>query len=153
MSLRLAPISSPECRAQIGALPLRQDGDGVLRVLLITSRETGRWIIPKGWPMKGRKAYQAAEQEALEEAGVTGRISKTPIGSFTYWKRQADHFELCEVTVYPMTVEHQRKRWDERAQRTAAWFTLDEAARQVGEPGLIAILHAIAASEAIVSDA
>ena len=62
---------------QVAALPLTIGEDGVTRVLLLTSRETRRWVIPKGWPMKGCKPYEAAAQEALEEAGVTGQAKKS----------------------------------------------------------------------------
>lgn len=73
---------------QIAALPLTVGDDGNVRVLLLTSRETKRWVIPKGWPMKGRKPYEAAAQEALEEAGVIGHTKKNPIGSYVYFKRR-----------------------------------------------------------------
>ena len=86
--------------AQVAALPLTIGDDGVMRVLLLTSRETKRWVIPKGWPMKGRKPYEAAAQEALEEAGVIGQAKKKPIGSYIYFKRREAHFDVCRVDVY-----------------------------------------------------
>ena len=71
-----------ELLAQVAALPVKGK-PGKYRVLLVTSRETRRWIIPKGWPMKGRKDHEAAAQEALEEAGVTGHVHKHPMGAYT----------------------------------------------------------------------
>ena len=67
---------------QVAALPVRRKGDGDIEVLLITSRKTNRWIIPKGWPMKGKKRHEAAAQEALEEAGISGHVHKKPLGSY-----------------------------------------------------------------------
>ena len=67
-------------RIQFGALPYRFDRHADLEVLLITSRETGRWIIPKGGPIKGFKPGQTAALEAYEEAGVRGRVSARPLG-------------------------------------------------------------------------
>ena len=90
---------------QVAALPLTIGEDGVTRVLLLTSRETKRWVIPKGWPMKGRKPYEAAAQEALEEAGVTGQAKKKPIGTYTYFKRREAHFDVCRVDVYLLVVK------------------------------------------------
>ncbi len=72
---------------QVAALPFRVGADGRIEVLLITSRDTGRWIIPKGWPMAGRKAHQAAEREAYEEAGLEGQIAANPVGRYHYQKR------------------------------------------------------------------
>ena len=128
-------------RVQFAALPVRVAPDGGVEVLLLTSRETKRWIIPKGWPMKGRKPWEAAAQEALEEAGVLGRPGKTPIGSYLYFKRQAAHFELCRVEVYLLPFAGQLESWREKGQREAKWFDLEEAAMRVEEPGLISILQ------------
>lgn len=123
-------------RAQVAALPVFTDESGERWVLLITSRETKRWIIPKGWPMRGRKDFNAAAREALEEAGVIGRVGKDPIGRYAYWKRQTDFIELCEVDVYQLDVTGQLETWREKGQRETAWFPVDEAAYKVDEPGL-----------------
>ncbi|MCB1093515.1 MAG: NUDIX hydrolase, partial [Verrucomicrobiae bacterium] len=100
---------------QFAALPYRFE-DGGLRILLLTSRETRRWVIPKGWPMSMRKGYETAEKEALQEAGVAGEIGVTPLGTYTYRKRL--HFfssVWCEVEVYPLEVTRQKLKWRERA--------------------------------------
>jgi 8-oxo-dGTP pyrophosphatase MutT (NUDIX family) len=124
---------------QYAALPYRGDED--VQVLLLTSRDTGRWVLPKGWPMRGRKPHAAARREALEEAGVEGRVGKHPIGSFHYQKHLAGGAsETCKVVVYPLAVERQRRRWPEQDQRTVGWFTPQEAAMVVQEPELAALL-------------
>src|ERR1700743_3757466 len=97
--------------AQVAALPLKLAEGSIERVLLLTSRETRRWVIPKGWPMKGLKPYEAAAREALEEAGLKGHIEKKPIGTFTYFKRREAHFDICRVDVYLLRVEKQLKNW------------------------------------------
>ncbi len=130
--------------AQVAALPVMVGDDGIERVLLLTSRETGRWVIPKGWPIRGRKPYEAAAQEALEEAGVTGHVKKKPIGTYDYFKRREAHFDVCRVEVYALRVERQLKNWREKGQREAQWCALDEAADLVQEPGLIALLRDLA---------
>jgi 8-oxo-dGTP pyrophosphatase MutT (NUDIX family) len=131
--------NNPVELAQVAALPLTVGDDGIARVMLLTSRETKRWIIPKGWPMKGRKPCEAAAQEALEEAGLVGRPSKKPIGSYSYFKRREAHFDLCRVDVFLLTLNKQLKNWREKGQREAQWFTLAEAATLVEEAGLIAL--------------
>src|SRR4029079_4846625 len=80
-------------RPQVGALPIRMQGD-VEEVCLITTRETRRWTIPKGWPMKGWKDRIAAGVEAEQEAGLYGKMSKRPVGSYLYWKRLEVKFDL-----------------------------------------------------------
>ena len=129
---------------QVAALPIRRDDCGQTRVLLITSRETRRWIIPKGWPMKGRTNAQAAAQEALEEAGVEGRVQKEPVGKYLYWKRAETNFALCEVLVYLLDVRRQLDTWPEWGQREARWFSVEDAADLVDEPGLTAIIASLA---------
>jgi 8-oxo-dGTP pyrophosphatase MutT (NUDIX family) len=128
---------------QYAALPWRDDGG--LEILLVTSRETRRWVIPKGWPMKGKQPHAAAAREALEEAGVTGRIAKRPIGAYSYIKRLKNGAPLqCSVDVFPLKVVNQRTRWPEQGERTAHWFTPDEAATAVDEPELQALIDAFA---------
>jgi 8-oxo-dGTP pyrophosphatase MutT (NUDIX family) len=132
---------------QVAALPFRVGSDGQTEVLLITSRDTGRWIIPKGWPMLGRKAHRAAEREAFEEAGLTGQIAADPVGWYSYEKRLPEGRALpCKVRVYPLRVEVQHPRWPEQAQRTLRWFAPEDAARLVHEDELRRLLAGFAAA-------
>jgi 8-oxo-dGTP pyrophosphatase MutT (NUDIX family) len=136
-------------RPQVAALPirLRADGRGV-EIMLITSRETQRWIIPKGWPMKDRKDHQAAAREAFEEAGVAGKMRKRPIGAFTYGKRLLRRVEPCRVMVYVMDVERELPMWPEGGERERRWFSPEAAADQVSEPGLAAMLRSLERDQA-----
>lgn len=140
MTPRLALIEDEQpYRAQVAALPVRPSPQGI-EVLLITSRETRRWVIPKGWPMKGRKDHEAAAQEALEEAGVLGKVRKQPIGAYTYQKRLIDRVEPCRVMVYLLQVDKELSRWRERDQRKREWFPQAEAAERVSEPKLATLI-------------
>jgi len=121
---------------QFGVLAYVVGADGVVRVCLVTSRETRRWVIPKGWPMKGRAPHEAAAQEAFEEAGLVGDVGDAPIGAFAYWKRLRRTFRLCTVEVFPLAVREEKDAWPERDQRRRGWFTLEAAAEAVDEPGL-----------------
>jgi 8-oxo-dGTP pyrophosphatase MutT (NUDIX family) len=138
------PTRNSDELVQVAALPVAVGDDGVARVLLLTSRETKRWIIPKGWPMKGRSPSKAAAQEALEEAGITGRVGKKPIGNYSYFKRREAHFDFCRVDVYLLKLGKQRKTWREIGQREKLWATLEEAAELVDEPGLVGLLRGLA---------
>jgi 8-oxo-dGTP pyrophosphatase MutT (NUDIX family) len=111
--------------------------DGAVEVLLVTSRETRRWIIPKGWPMKGKKPHQVAAIEAAEEAGVQGRVKKRPFGYYTYLKVMKDgHSVPCVVSVFLLAVHHLDLKFREKKQRTRSWMSCNEAAREVQEPEL-----------------
>lgn len=125
---------------QVGALPFRVL-DGKVEVLLVTSRQTKRWLIPKGWPMKGKKPHRAAATEAEEEAGVKGHVQSKPLGHYIYWKRRDSFFDLCRVDVYPLKVSKQLKGWKEKKQRASRWFDVHEAARQVLEPALADLIR------------
>lgn len=132
-------------RSQYGALCWRMHR-GRVEVLLITSRDTGRWVIPKGWPMEGRRPDEAAAQEAWEEAGVTGESGATALGLFSYDKARKSKEALpCVVTVYPLRVERLAARFPERAERRRRWFSADRAARLVAEPELRSMLAQLAA--------
>ena len=138
-----------KARRQVAALPYRFDMRGELEVLLITSRETRRWVLPKGWPMPGRKAHRAAEREAYEEAGLKGRISKQVLGTYGYDKRLDNGMVVsCEVSVFPLHVTGQRSRWPERDQRELYWCKPHEAADLVQEDDLKLLLHAFLPDEA-----
>ncbi|KRA69782.1 NUDIX hydrolase [Caulobacter sp. Root656] len=124
-------------RRQVAALPWRVDPAGGLQVLLVSSRETRRWVIPKGWPMKGKLDHQAAAQEAYEEAGLDGRIVDTPIGDYPYLKRlKSGAARPVTVDVYPMEITGEHATWPEKGQRTLRWMSPVEAALAVQEPEL-----------------
>ncbi|PVM92977.1 NUDIX hydrolase [Caulobacter endophyticus] len=127
-------------RRQVAALPWRAQGAG-LEILLVSSRETRRWVIPKGWPMKDRLDHQAAAQEAYEEAGLDGVIVETPFGDYEYLKRlKSGAGRLVKVDVYPMKVTGEHATWPEKGQRTLRWVTPVEAALAVQEPELRALI-------------
>ena len=129
---------------QVAALPWRVQ-DGERRILMITSRETRRWVIPKGGRRTGLTDPEAAAEEALEEAGVQGAISERPVGSFRYLKRLIDKpDQLYVVAVYPLRVYVQLGAWREMAQRERRWMTGDEAAASVHEPDLARLILAFA---------
>jgi 8-oxo-dGTP pyrophosphatase MutT (NUDIX family) len=128
---------------QIAALPIRKRR-GHLEVLLITSRETKRWIIPKGWPMTGLLDYNAAKREALEEAGVDGRISKTAIGHYSYDKvLKSGALRHCTVQIYLLRVAVMHRNWLEKHQRQRKWVSLAEAQLRIQEPDLREVIASL----------
>ncbi|MCT4556572.1 MAG: NUDIX hydrolase [Pelagimonas sp.] len=131
----------PELGEQIAALPLRREANGDIKVLMVTSRGTGRWVMPKGWEMDGKKPWRAAEIEALEEAGAKGFISSEVLGTYRYPKVMNDGSIVpCVVRVYPMYVEKLKRNWKERHQRTRRWFSPKAAAKRVDEQELSDLL-------------
>lgn len=129
-------------KQQYAALCYRQDpADHHVEVLLVTSRDTGRWIIPKGWPMADKPDYGVAAQEAYEEAGVRGEISKQPIGYYLYDKVLKDDFAIgCRVQVHPLAVERLIDDYPEKGQRQSRWFPYQSAAEKVREPLLKSLI-------------
>jgi 8-oxo-dGTP pyrophosphatase MutT (NUDIX family) len=132
----ISVVKKPGTRKQYAALAWRNRGRG-RQVLLISSRDTGRWVIPKGWPIKGLSPAETAAREAFEEAGLGGRISKKPIGVFEYAKRLDDgRLQPCRVEVYALHKQIQYLEWPEQGQRRLRWFSVREAAEAVDEPDL-----------------
>ncbi|WP_411224174.1 NUDIX hydrolase [Marivita sp. S2033] len=124
---------------------MRWTKGGKFQILMVTSRDTGRWIMPKGWTMDGKKPWTAAEIEALEEAGALGYIGHEVIGTYTYRKKLDDGSALkCKVDVYPMMVERLKRNWKERDERTRKWFSAKGAAKRVNEPELAELLQTLA---------
>lgn len=127
---------------QVAALCYRQTGDKT-EVLLITSRDTGRWIVPKGWLPDGMSAPEAALKEAWEEAGVkTGVPEKDPFGAFDYEKRLDQGYETpVHAQVYKVRVIDMEEVFPEVEERRRKWVTPQEAATMVNEPELQSILR------------
>ena len=123
-------------RRQVAALPLRLAKNGAIEILLVTSRDIGRWIIPKGWTSKGIKDCKAAAREAREEAGVKGKILREAIGTYRYIKRELGNGALIEVRVFLLKVSKRCKRWPEKRERRRAWFDIEDAASRVSDPEL-----------------
>ncbi|WP_233270544.1 NUDIX hydrolase [Chachezhania sediminis] len=113
---------------------------GKPEVLLVTSRGTGRWILPKGWPMEDRSPAETAQQEAWEEAGVKGKVHDESLGSFDYVKDQGEADIQCRISVYPLKVQKMSDDYPEEGQRRRKWFSLRKAAEKVGEKQLRRIL-------------
>jgi 8-oxo-dGTP pyrophosphatase MutT (NUDIX family) len=142
---RLSETKAMRRGRQCAAFPF-QERDGETHVLLVTSRETKRWVLPKGWTEKpGCDAEQAA-REAYEEAGIIGRIGTVSIGAYTYPKRlNCGATVTCDVEVFPLAVARLLEDWPEKSQRERRWFTLPEAAMAVDEGGLVTLMLQLSA--------
>ena len=127
---------------QFGAVPIRRSGEEGLQILLVTSRETRRWVVPRGNPIAGLQPSETAAQEAYEEAGVRGAVGATVLGSYRYGKRKRSGAIFpAEVHLYPLEVEELLDEWPERAERERRWFEPAAAADAVDEPELKALLR------------
>jgi len=132
-------------RLQYGALPYRVSSGSRAEFMLVTSRQTRRWVIPKGWPKKGKSPHRLAAREAFEEAGVTGAIGRRSVGSFSYEKRLKNGGLIeCEVRVFPLEVKRQSKQWPEMQERRIKWLSASKAAEKVKEPMLGKIIRRLA---------
>ena len=138
----LKPMIFRPKRVQVAALCYRQSQAGV-DVLLVTSRGTGRWILPKGWPIDGLTAPDAALQEAWEEAGVKkAHIRRTPVGSYEYDKILEGGVPVpVDVQVYRVDVDKLADAYPEADERTRRWVSPAEAAELVEEDSLKDLLR------------
>ena len=128
---------------QVAAIPFRIGDDGEIEILLVTSRTTQRFLVPKGWPMKGKSGRKVAEIEAREEAGVSGRALRGIAGTFRYWKRMSDGFVRVQVTVYLLAVEVEVSAWKEDGKRQRAWLCPRDAAILIDEPELASLVQSL----------
>lgn len=125
---RAGPGGSP---LQVAALPYRFDTRGKMEVLLVTSRTSRRWIVPKGWPVKGYSLAESAAREAYEEAGVRGVAGEQQIGAFQLEKQSRLTAVRRPVIVFPLLVSETLARWPEASQRQRLWLPRREAAARV----------------------
>jgi 8-oxo-dGTP pyrophosphatase MutT (NUDIX family) len=131
-------------RLQYGALPYRISKGRGAEFVLVTSRETHRWIIPKGWPKNNKSPHHSAAHEAFEEAGVLGNVGRRSVGSFFYKKRlKSGRCVECEVHVFPLEVTRQKKEWPERQQRRVKWLSAPKAAERVKDPVLSKMIQRV----------
>jgi 8-oxo-dGTP pyrophosphatase MutT (NUDIX family) len=134
------------CRLQAAALPWRKTGNGI-EILLITSRDTGRWVLPKGWPEGDETLYAAAAREASEEAGLSGEVSRREAGRYFYAKALQSGEEVpCEVLVYPLEVDKVADKWKEKRERKRKWVSPADAARMLNEPDLCKLISTFGAN-------
>lgn len=126
-----------EPRSQYAALPWRRSATGQVEILLISSRETRRWVIPKGWPIKGLKSPDCAAREAFEEAGLEGDIRRKKVGIFHYSKRlSSGRLQPVRVSVFALQVHNAWEDYPEKGQRDLLWTSPLEASMLVDEPEL-----------------
>ncbi len=126
---------------QVAALPLVATSSG-FEVVLITSRNDGRWLIPKGWPEDGERLEEGAAREAREEAGIVGDIRTKPIGTYDYMKLLLSGERVhSNVSVFLLVVRELQKNWPERGDRKRRRFSLAKAARRVGDKDLARLLR------------
>ena len=129
---------------QVAALPWRRGANGKIRILLITSRTNGKWMLPKGWPMDLTAGHTAALIEAREEAGIDGQVSQRPLGSYRYIKLFGNgETVLAQAVVYPVRVTVEHETWEEQHQRSRRWVRPKKAAELVFEPDLKRLLGAL----------
>jgi 8-oxo-dGTP pyrophosphatase MutT (NUDIX family) len=138
----------PAVRVQYGALPYRFTQIAALEILVVTTRQSRRWIVPKGWPIKRLTPSKSAAREAFEEAGVRGKIGARPIGNFRYKNgAEADY----EVKIFPLLVRRQSATWPEHGQRVVQWVAPDKAISLIREPELKSLVAAFAKRAAIAA--
>jgi 8-oxo-dGTP pyrophosphatase MutT (NUDIX family) len=133
-------------RQQYAALCYRRrKPSAALEILVMTSRDTGRWVIPKGWPMSGKAAHEVAAREAFEEAGVKGKADRASFGYYTYMKVLDGGLKVrCRVQVHLMEVKEQYKDFKEKGLRVQEWVRWEEACQRVNEPELKALIRQFA---------
>ncbi|MCA1867936.1 NUDIX hydrolase [Agrobacterium genomosp. 3] len=140
-------LSSPVIE-QAAALCCRISDEGVIEILLISSRDTGRWVLPKGFVEKKESTFKAAQREALEEAGIIGKVRKKPIGHYSYFK---DGQRPLNVAVHLLKFERQTEDFRERTQRRQTWVAPLTASGLVDEPELRELLRSIELASPLAS--
>lgn len=142
--LSLRKARKTDLRVQFGALVYRIH-NGKAQVLLITTRRSQSWSIPKGWPMSGKTPADCAMREAWEEAGVKGTALEQPLGFYSYFKTIKTRGGLMPVpvlvSVYPVALRKMAKTFPESGQRRQKWMRPKKAAAKVREPELARILR------------
>jgi 8-oxo-dGTP pyrophosphatase MutT (NUDIX family) len=133
-------------KKQFAALPFRLE-KSELRVMLITTRNKGRWSVPKGSPIPRMRPHRTAAQEAFEEAGVTGPVAKRAVGSFKHCRWKGERKQTIDVDVFPLKVCRQESWWPEKGERKAIWVSARRATRLVHKAALRRLIARFAAQK------
>ncbi len=121
--------------SQVGALPVRLKKNGKLEILLVTTRGGSRWMIPKGYRPKPLDERRAAAREALQEAGVKGKIQSRALGAFT---DRNGNGEKNRIRVFRLNVLKEQSHWCEERRRK--WVSPRKAKALVRQAGLRKII-------------
>lgn len=150
---RLLGLFRPPPRRQVAALCWRE-GEAGLEFLLVTTRKTGRWTPPRGWPMAGRTLAESAAAEAWEEAGAVGVAAERQIGVYHYDKLKSGGGggAPIEVALFALKVERREKKFREAGQRKHRWMRPEDAADAVREPGLKRMILGFEPANPVVPD-
>lgn len=141
LPIALRPRTKSDMRTQFAALCYRIRNDKP-EILLVTSRGSGRWILPKGWPIAGKTPGECALVEAWEEGGVQGKAHEQCLGVFSYNKStDPDHTLPCLGLIYPIKVKSLATEYPEAGQRKRKWLRPKKAAARVDEPELAVLLR------------
>jgi len=127
---------------QAAAVPYRYE-NGKLRVMIVTSRRTGRWVFPKG-SMGKAKEWKAAQQEAYEETGVSGEVDRKPLGRYASLKVRGDDAWMVDVALYPLKIEKFHKKFPEKAERKRKMVSVKRARKMLAQPEMGALVDALA---------
>ncbi len=111
--------------------------NGELEILVVFSRKKKHLVVPKGIQEPDLTAWDSAAQEALEEAGVEGRVGKEPLGNYVYQKWGAE----CQVVVFPMEVTKilPEELWQER-HRGRKWISPGQAMNSLKQTALVPLV-------------
>ena len=134
--------TSDRIQKQAAAVPYRYE-NGKLKVMIVTSRRTGRWVFPKG-SMDGNKEWKAAEQEAYEESGVSGSVDREPLGRYLSLKVRGEKAWQVDVALYPLKIEKFHKKFPEKAQRKRKMVGIKRARKMLAQPEMAALVDALA---------
>jgi 8-oxo-dGTP pyrophosphatase MutT (NUDIX family) len=137
------PATAPVAERQSGVIPYVIVEETPV-FLLVTSRQRGHWIFPKGRLAEGMDPRESARREAFEEAGVEGAVADRPIGSYRAWKTRGMRRFVIEVEMYPLRVEGQNENWRETGERYRHWVTLAEATRLITDKRIVEVVRAFA---------
>jgi 8-oxo-dGTP pyrophosphatase MutT (NUDIX family) len=104
---------------------------GKMKIILVSSRSRGQWIVPKGNLIPKRSKRESALQEAYEEAGLKGKLDK----NFKYRLFIYSRGVKTDLTLYAMRVERQMlKKWPESHQRKRIEVSCERAQSLVSWP-------------------
>lgn len=126
-------VSGTPVVPQSAVVAYRLGEHGGIEVLLVSSRSTGRWVVPKGDLKRGMSPAKSAAEEAFEEAGIQGKVKRKPLGTYRYFKADDVRGRPHDVDVFAMEVTAVKDRWPERKERIREWLPVETAARLVCE--------------------
>ncbi|KAL4026100.1 hypothetical protein IC575_014524 [Cucumis melo] len=109
------------------------DIENKIEVLMVSSPNRDDLVFPKGGWEDDETLLEAACREAVEEAGVRGKLNENPLGVWEFRSKSSQDIcsmeGACRGYMFALEVTEELESWPEQGNRHRRWLNVTEAFR------------------------